>query len=66
MTIEEAKQVLLRVTGCAEECRTECHGKICSECEYSWTYEEKILAIKVALGCIGMVQEVIGYTNENT
>lgn len=65
MTIEEARQTLSHVVECSERAG-KCLPGNCLQCHLRVDITEEIDAIKVALGCIGMVQEVIGYANENT
>lgn len=61
MTIEEAKQALSRVVECSERAG-KCLPGNCLQCKLRVDLTEEIAAIKVALGCIGMVQEVIGFS----
>lgn len=65
MTIEEARQILSRVVECSERAG-KCLPGNCLQCKLRFDPPEEVGAIKVALGCIGMVQEVIGYADENT
>lgn len=53
MTIEEAKQVVLKTIGCEE---SHCPEGECFNCAYYCGFDDRLTALKIALKCIYIVE----------